>query len=100
MRPKYPPMRATSRTVSDSVSGGFRRFFCVGMQHLKFDAGEQDFGGQFRSLPAQESHQHDPPRNDEIDRDRPPDALRRLVSDLLDGATGLQDSVPVFNAPT
>src|SRR5437867_6395357 len=93
-------MRATSRTAADSVEGGFKFFFGVGSQDLKFDVGEQNFGRQFWSLSAQESHQHDSPRNDDINPDRPPNALRRVVSDLLDGATGLQDPVPVFNAPT
>ena len=67
---------------------------------MEFNIGEQDLGGQFRSLSAQQSHQHDPPGNDEVDRDRPPNALGRVVGDPLDGAAGLENPVPIFNAPT
>jgi len=53
-------------------------FFCVGAENLQFDIGKQDIGRQLGSLTAQQSHQHDAPRDDKVDRNGAPDTLGGL----------------------
>jgi hypothetical protein len=84
------PDAARSHTVARKFEGDARRFFAVSMENLQFDVGKQDFGRQFGSLTPQQSHQLDPPGNDQIDRKGTTEALGGFVADLLDAEPDLR----------
>jgi hypothetical protein len=73
--------------------------FCVGVQHLDLEVGEQDRCGKLRAFSAQKGHQHDAPGNDQIDANGARESVGGLVLQGLDAAVAFQYPMPVFDAP-
>ena len=70
------------------------------VEDVDLHVGKHGVGRQVRMLPPEQRQEQDAPDDDEIDSRGAGDADGGAVGEFLDLAAGLQDAVPILDAPT
>ena len=95
-----PDLRRRIRIASAKVSGAAKPCWAANaFRDLDLQFGKQHVGRQVRVFAPEQRHQQNAPGDDQVDGSGPGDALGGAVGEFLHLAAGLQNAVPILDAP-